>query len=541
MSLWDGCKLTQGLGWYRCVVKSGLVIVLALSMIGRGLASPISMNDAFSALTSATRPGIYQAQARGYMTGGGLSVHFPKKSAHLVDVSSPHYSAGCGGVDIYTGGLSYISGEQFISLLKGIAANAMGYSFSLAMRTLCPVCASTVASLQKIAQSANQLAIHQCQFAMGLVDPATPMQARARAINMAALDKANSGKVSDFIAGIHAIGGSVAKAIEAVADSLKHIEQQSVQDQKVQESQYGSTTWKLLSGLSVSQKLLIQSLLGSVTRYPYPAKHPDSIVLEPVSASMSIDELADLFIYGANAVRPNNAKLWLNACVNRGEQGNLFSKKGIPICEHIVRQPIKKSQWYHHANTSVYELALKRYGFFGMTYSLLFQALQNIREGHPLAYEQDVVLPAEIYGADVHLPGSFKRSEIQAFISIVPLPIYRAMNIAAVYPEVAEALVHNIAEIVAMEYAIQFINRHVLNTQEAGNSVQGHIGLSEQRLQQLQKTLAAMQGRLHRRAKAVLSHINVTQAWVNQVNQIQSQLYTQTLVSKLNANNISSR
>jgi len=321
----------------------------------------LDLSSAFKSLVSTTQPGVYKSQVRGYMTGGSVSVHFPSRTVHLVNVSPPHFSSGCGGIDLYMGGLSYISGKQFIALLKGIAANTMGYSFSLAMRTLCPICSTVVASLQKVAQAANHLAVRQCQFAMGLVNTVTGMQAKSRAQKMGALASANLGLSRNFLSGLNKMSGSVTKAIDALSLSIKRIEDRGVQNQHVQATQYGSRTWKLLSGLSVAQKVFIQSVLGTTVHTIYLKKHRKEIVVEPIAASMTIKQLANVFIYGVEAKNPNNATLLVNSCEHAGGRGNRFSSKGINICEHVIKKLITQSVWYKNTHAKVKGISIKKF------------------------------------------------------------------------------------------------------------------------------------------------------------------------------------
>lgn len=496
----------------------------------------IDLADAFHVLTSSTRQGVYHAQVRGYMTAGGYNVHFPASSVQLITMSPPTYSGGCDGIDLFLGGMSYISGEQFVNLLKGIAANTMGYSFSLALRTLCPVCSTVVSDLQRAAQAANKLAIDQCQFSMGMVESLTDNQARFKADHEGAMAGSHSGQFSDFLSGLSAVSNDAEKSLDALSRAINKINDMGQRDQAAQASQYGSSTWKLLNGLTFSQKVFIQSVAGTTARYPYPLEHPKTIVVEPIAASMNTKQLAELFMYGVRAINPNNSELVVNSCANTDDRGNIFSSRGENICEIVVKRKIKQTRWYRETQANVHSLSMTDYGFFGLTYALLSQALANIAASKPLGSPEQISLPQSIYGHQVPISAAFTESEISGFISLAPVPLYRALNIAAVYPSMAEALVHNIAQLVAAHYAATYIKDNLLNITESGNAQSGLRGLSFSQLQTIRTALNTMHTTLSQEVQLLLTEMQATEVWTNQVNQVQSLLYAQTLKNGLDEN-----
>ncbi|WP_296899317.1 conjugal transfer protein TraH, partial [Thiohalocapsa sp.] len=83
---------------------------------------------------------------------------------------APGGEAGCGGIDLYGGSFAVISGDQFQQLLRAVAANAPGYAFQLAIKSMCPECGEIMDSLQKVLQSLNQGHMNSCQLAQGIVN-----------------------------------------------------------------------------------------------------------------------------------------------------------------------------------------------------------------------------------------------------------------------------------------------------------------------------------------------------------------------------------
>jgi len=119
---------------------------------------------------------LYQSQAAGYYTGGGgVVVRSPVKNAQLVGVHLPNLpNAGCGGIDIYTGGFSFISKDQLVDTLKAVSSNAAGYAFMLGIESVSPMAANVTRQLQSWANTVNGIGINSCETAAALVGSVWP-------------------------------------------------------------------------------------------------------------------------------------------------------------------------------------------------------------------------------------------------------------------------------------------------------------------------------------------------------------------------------
>jgi conjugative transfer pilus assembly protein TraH len=160
------------------MIRKSILIILALSACLE-LALPASgdirsdmsnmfKNYGFS--TSATNPGAYMAQTRGMITGGSFSARAPYLPLNLVSISPPQIKAGCGGLDMYFGGINFISRQEFTQLLKNIGQNAIGYAFELGLETLCPQCNATIKSLADKINKLMNMATNTCDAAKKIVN-----------------------------------------------------------------------------------------------------------------------------------------------------------------------------------------------------------------------------------------------------------------------------------------------------------------------------------------------------------------------------------
>ena len=117
---------------------------------------------------------IYEGQKAGYMTGGGISVRGRSMNSKPLTVSLPSFDAGCGGIDIFNGGFTFINHQQLIETLKSIGSSSFGYAFLLGLETVSPQVSGVIKNLQTWSNHINAFNINSCeaaQIAVGSVWP----------------------------------------------------------------------------------------------------------------------------------------------------------------------------------------------------------------------------------------------------------------------------------------------------------------------------------------------------------------------------------
>jgi len=128
------------------------------------------LNKKFSAMGNFSAPGAYDAQTRGVLSGGQATVKNRIYSENMVSFSPPSWKAGCGGIDLFGGSFSFISGEQLVQLMRSVASNAAGYAFQLALDNVCPDCSKWISEFQNALQQMNEMMSNSCQLAQGIVN-----------------------------------------------------------------------------------------------------------------------------------------------------------------------------------------------------------------------------------------------------------------------------------------------------------------------------------------------------------------------------------
>jgi len=118
--------------------------------------------------STVTKPGVYEGQSAGYFTGGGVFMRVPQRYYTLFSVQWPRFRSGCGGIDFFSGGFSFINASEFVSMLQNIGSVAISQAFLLALRTISPQIASTMEQIQTWAQKYGLNSINSCEAGQAL-------------------------------------------------------------------------------------------------------------------------------------------------------------------------------------------------------------------------------------------------------------------------------------------------------------------------------------------------------------------------------------
>ncbi len=177
------------------------------------------------AAVNMTGPTAFDGQASGHWTLGNLYLRAPVRSEQVATVSLPSFRAGCGGIDAFAGAFSFINSDQLIAFGRAVAQNAAGFAFELALETISPVIAETMAKLRALAQWVNAQNLNSCETAQALVGALWSKNDRASASICAAIGT-SQGIFSDYAAAKHGCGAdgqrnsTLASASGAIADQV---------------------------------------------------------------------------------------------------------------------------------------------------------------------------------------------------------------------------------------------------------------------------------------------------------------------------------
>jgi conjugative transfer pilus assembly protein TraH len=146
------------------------IIVLHL-LLFTPLASA-NMNEKLGAFFNAvgtssniTEGGAYKDQSAGYYSGGGVYARNTVQNTQLANITLPGYRAGCSGIDMHFGAMSFISSEKLVQAFRNIGSNMGSYAFQLALETMSPSIKNIMSELNDLAQKINMANLNSCEAA----------------------------------------------------------------------------------------------------------------------------------------------------------------------------------------------------------------------------------------------------------------------------------------------------------------------------------------------------------------------------------------
>lgn len=157
-------------------------IVCAVALATTCMVSPAhaglqgTMESIFNSMTNVSKPGVYEGIRRGVVTGGGVSIHNRIVSSNILSIAPPDWRGGCGGIDFFGGSFSFINADQFVQLMRAVAANAAGYAFSLAIDAISHEIGLNIKNLVAQVQEWVRLLSNSCELAMTGVDALGPSE-----------------------------------------------------------------------------------------------------------------------------------------------------------------------------------------------------------------------------------------------------------------------------------------------------------------------------------------------------------------------------
>lgn len=220
------------------------------------------MNKFFSQFdvhSNTTSADIVHGQMAGYATGGGVVIKNSVINTKLINMNLPRIEAGCGGIDLYTGGLSFISSDRLVEVLKKIATNSAGYAALLGMETLSPQAANLVKQLQTWSSQVNLASINSCETASLLVGGLVPKNAEASQHICRSLGS-SGGFFQDYVSSRHQCGINSVK--EERLDAFRRKYPNSLIDEY-------NLAWEATHQLAIAKNdadlgRLLMSLIGTV-------------------------------------------------------------------------------------------------------------------------------------------------------------------------------------------------------------------------------------------------------------------------------------
>jgi conjugative transfer pilus assembly protein TraH len=161
-------------GFFRRMAKQivpALCGLIVLSGTVSAYADVESNMDDFwdNSVVNVTGPAYVQGQQYGYYTVGSLNYRTEQSNLQFGSIKMPSVRAGCGGIDVFGGGFSFINSDQLVAVLKNMATNAVGLLFQMAIDSLSELLGTNIKDFMSKLQNATNRSINSCEAAQNII------------------------------------------------------------------------------------------------------------------------------------------------------------------------------------------------------------------------------------------------------------------------------------------------------------------------------------------------------------------------------------
>jgi conjugative transfer pilus assembly protein TraH len=116
-----------------------------------------------------TNPGSFKDQTRGYLTAGGMSGRVDVHNDYLMALTLPKVRAGCGGIDMFLGGMSFLDPDYLVQKLESILQAAPAVAFQYLLETLDEKMGNIISKMEAATNFLNSIQVNDCRLANRLV------------------------------------------------------------------------------------------------------------------------------------------------------------------------------------------------------------------------------------------------------------------------------------------------------------------------------------------------------------------------------------
>ena len=115
-------------------------------------------------------PSYYEGATRGYFSAGNLSLRSRVSSERPLTISPPRLKmGGCGGIDMFMGGISYMDLDMLVEKFELMIQNGEVIAFQIAIKALSEKLGTTVEQVEAILNKINGIQLDSCSMAKSAV------------------------------------------------------------------------------------------------------------------------------------------------------------------------------------------------------------------------------------------------------------------------------------------------------------------------------------------------------------------------------------
>jgi len=104
----------------------------------------------------------YESQKRGFYSIGSYQARMNASRDYLVSTNLPRIRSGCGGIDLFAGGLSFLDEEYLVEKFQNMITAAPAVAFDIALKVMSNQLSESMKSLESITGALNNLQLNDC-------------------------------------------------------------------------------------------------------------------------------------------------------------------------------------------------------------------------------------------------------------------------------------------------------------------------------------------------------------------------------------------
>ncbi len=154
-------------------MKKIVVLFVVLSFLSVNVSAYADMGGYMKGILNQIEnltPNTYHMQQRGFFVGGTMKIPNQGVTIHPLSITLPNFKTnGCGGINGYLGGFSYLNFDALVQKMQQIIQAAPALAFQIALSVLSEKLTGSANFLESVTDAINNININSCSAMNGIV------------------------------------------------------------------------------------------------------------------------------------------------------------------------------------------------------------------------------------------------------------------------------------------------------------------------------------------------------------------------------------
>lgn len=142
---------------------------IVVAVFGLGLNAHAGWVDDWFSNATIDGASSYNNQQRGFYSAGGFRARLNTTNDYLITASLPRIKSGCGGVDLFLGGVSFLDEDYLVQKFQNMIQAAPAVAFDIALKVMSKELSDTMTKLEAATSWLNNLQLNDCAMTKTVV------------------------------------------------------------------------------------------------------------------------------------------------------------------------------------------------------------------------------------------------------------------------------------------------------------------------------------------------------------------------------------